>query len=149
MPGTIVTCPSCGKRNRVRPTAGGVPQCANCGAKLPWLVDADRDSFATETTASVPVVVDFWAPWCGPCRMVSPAIERLAAANAGHMKVVKLNVDEAPDIGARYGVQSIPTLLLLRDGSEVDRVVGAPPEPQLKAWLTRHLSTAPGTAGTT
>jgi thioredoxin 2 len=140
MAATIVTCPHCGKRNRVRPTADGVPQCAACGTKLPWLVDADRESFATETKASVPVVVDFWAPWCGPCRMVSPAIERLAQANAGHVKVVKLNVDEAPDIGARYGVQGIPTILLLRDGAEVDRIVGAAPEPRLRSWLTQHLS---------
>jgi thioredoxin 2 len=138
--GTIVTCPSCGKRNRVRPTDAGVPQCAVCGAKLPWLVDADSTTFASETNASVPVVVDLWAPWCGPCRMVSPAIERLAAANAGHVKVVKVNVDDAPEIGARYGVQGIPTILLLRDGKEVDRVVGAAPESQLKAWLTPHLS---------
>jgi thioredoxin 2 len=136
----VVTCPNCGKRNRVRPTAHGVPQCAVCGHKLPWLADADRDTFAEETTASVPVVVDFWAPWCGPCRMVSPALERLAAANAGRMKLVKLNVDEAPELGARYGVQGIPTLVLLRDGEEVDRVVGAAPEPQLQAWLAPHLA---------
>ena len=147
MPATIVTCPHCGKRNRVQATAQGVPQCANCGHKLPWLVDADSESFGTETTTSVPVVVDFWAPWCGPCRMVSPAVERLATEHAGHLKVVKLNVDEAPDIGARYGVQGIPTLLFLRNGTEVDRVVGAPPEPQLKSWLTRHLSAASGAAG--
>jgi len=139
MASAIVTCPSCGKRNRVHPTARGVPQCAACGAKIPWLVEASGDDFAAETAASVPVVVDFWAPWCGPCRMVSPAIERLAQANAGHMKVVKLNVDEAPAVGARYGVQSIPTLVLLRDGEEVDRVVGAAPEPQLRAWVERHL----------
>jgi thioredoxin 2 len=139
VPGTIVTCPNCGKRNRVRPTSEGVPQCAVCGTKLPWLAEADRASFDAETTASVPVVVDFWAPWCGPCRMVSPALERLAEAHAGRMKVVKLNVDDAPDIAARFGVQGIPQLLLLRAGQEVDRLVGALPEAQLRAWVARHL----------
>jgi thioredoxin 2 len=135
----IVSCPNCGKRNRVRPTPAGVPQCAICGTKLAWSVEADRESFDAETTASVPVIVDFWAPWCGPCRMVSPAVERLAEANAGQMKVVKLNVDEAPDIAARFGVQGIPLLVVLRDGQEVDRVVGAVPEAQLKAWASKHI----------
>jgi thioredoxin 2 len=134
---TIVTCPNCGKRNRLRATPTGVPQCAVCGTKLPWLVDADPESFEAETTASVPVVVDFWAPWCGPCRMVSPAVERLAEANPGQLKVVKLNVDEAPEIGARYGVQGIPLLLLMRDGQAVDRLVGAVPEPQIREWVAR------------
>jgi len=134
IPAAIVTCPNCGKRNRVRPTPAGVPQCAVCGTKLPWSVEADRESFDAETTASVPVIVDFWAPWCGPCRMVSPAVERMAETNVGRLKVVKLNVDEAPDIAARFGVQGIPLLVLLQDGREVDRLVGAVPEPQLKAW---------------
>jgi thioredoxin 2 len=135
----IVTCPNCGTRNRIRAQAEGVPQCSVCGTKLPWAVDADAASFETEIKASVPVVVDFWAPWCGPCRMVSPAVQRLAEEFAGRLKVVKLNVDEAPDIGARYGVQGIPLLLLLRDGQEVDRLVGAAPEPQLRAWVSKHL----------
>jgi thioredoxin 2 len=139
----IVTCPNCGKRNRVRPTSAGIPQCAVCGTKLPWSVAADRESFDDEITASVPVIIDFWAPWCGPCRMVSPAVERLAEANAGRLKVVKLNVDEAPEISARFGVQGIPLLVLLRDGREVDRLVGAVPEPQLKAWASRHVEVAP------
>jgi thioredoxin 2 len=88
----------------------------------------------------VPVLVDFWAPWCGPCRMVSPAVEAAARELAGRLKVVKLNVDEAPGIAGRYGVQGIPLLVLHRDGREVDRLTGAVPPPQLRGWLDRHLA---------
>jgi thioredoxin 2 len=143
MPATIITCPNCGKKNRVRPKSGrerqGVPRCAVCHHLLPWVVDADRESFEAEIRASVPVVIDFWAPWCGPCRMVTPSLERLAHAHAGRLKVVKLNVDEAPDIGARYEVQGIPLLVLLRNGEELDRLVGAAPESQIESWLRRHV----------
>jgi thioredoxin 2 len=109
---------------------------------LPWVVDARADSFDEETTASVPVLVDFWAPWCGPCRMVSPLVEQLGEQNAGRLKVVKLNVDEAPAIAARYGVQGIPLLAVIRDGAEADRLVGAAPLAKLQAWLAPHLSAA-------
>jgi thioredoxin 2 len=140
---TIVSCPNCGARNRVRPTASGVPRCSVCQTLLPWIVDAGPGSFDPEIVASVPVLVDLWAPWCGPCRMVSPLIERLAGENAGRLKVVKLNVDEAPAVSARYGVQGIPTLLLIRDGAEADRIVGAPPLPRLQAFLAPHLPPGP------
>jgi thioredoxin 2 len=135
----VVTCPNCGTKNRIGSQPEGVPRCANCHTALPWIVDADAQSFETEIVASVPVFVDFWAPWCAPCRMVSPAVERLAQAHAGELKVVKLNVDGAPDIAARYGAQSIPLLVLLRDGREVDRMVGAAPEPVLRQWLEERL----------
>jgi thioredoxin 2 len=102
-------------------------------------VEADRESFDAELTASVPVVVDFWAPWCGPCRMVTPALERLAAAHTGDLKIVKLNVDEASEIAGRYRVQGIPLLVLVRGGEEVDRRVGAVPEREIEAWLRLHV----------
>jgi thioredoxin 2 len=136
---STINCPNCGKLNRLAPTAEGVPRCGNCHQLLPWIVDAARADFDTEMKASVPVLVDLWAPWCMPCRQVTPALEELACANAGRLKLVKLNVDEAPDISARYGVQGIPTLLLLRDGNEVDRLVGAAPRPHIRSWLEPHL----------
>jgi thioredoxin 2 len=140
----IVNCPNCGKKNRLKPSAEGVPRCGNCHNALPWLVDADRATFDAEITASVPVVVDFWAPWCGPCRMIAPALENQARAHAGELKVVRLNVDEAPDISARYGVQGIPLLVLIRDGEERDRLVGAVPERQIESWIAPHLGAKAG-----
>jgi thioredoxin 2 len=140
--GTIVACPNCHTKNRVRATSSGVPRCSVCQTLLPWIVESTPDSFDEEIVASVPVLVDFWAPWCGPCRMVSPLVERLGAEHAGRLKVVKLNVDEAPAISARFGVQGIPLLVVIRDGSEVDRLVGAAPLARLQAWLDPHLATA-------
>ena len=139
---TIVACPNCGTKNRVRASASGVPRCSVCHTLLPWIVETDRDMFEQELQASVPVLVDFWAPWCGPCRMVSPLVERLGHEHAGHLKVVKLNVDEAPEISDRYEVRGIPLLVLFRDSTEVARQVGAVPQPQLNEWLEPHLAQA-------
>jgi thioredoxin 2 len=137
---TVVVCSRCGKKNRVRASGPGTPRCGNCGAALPWIVDAGDDDFAgIAETADVPVLVDLWAPWCGPCRMVSPALERIANDYAGRVKLVKVNVDAAPRVAQRFEAQGIPTLLLLQHGQVVARQVGAAPEAQLRGWLEEGL----------
>ena len=138
----IVPCPSCGKKNRVPAVAAGSPVCAVCKTALPWLVDATPDTVEVALDAHVPVIVDLWAPWCGPCRMVAPVLEQIATERAGHLKVVKVNVDELPHVSARYGVQGIPTLLLLERGREIGRQVGAAPAAALNRWLDAHLTAA-------
>jgi thioredoxin 2 len=136
----VIACPSCGKKNRVRETGTGAPHCGACGKVLPWLVDADDSTFDEVTRGStLPVLVDFWAPWCGPCRIVSPAVERLATNPPGRMKVVKVNTDESPMVSQKFGIRGIPTLMLMKDGKEADRVTGAMPEPQLRQWVEPKL----------
>ena len=139
---TVVACPQCGKRNGIRPRAPGAPRCVACKSPLPWVVDASEAGFGAEIEVPVPVLVDFSAPWCAPCRIVGPALESLARKRAPRLKLVKVNVDEAPALAARYGATSIPTLVLLDRGREVDRIVGALPEAQLEARLAPHLRAA-------
>jgi thioredoxin 2 len=138
----LVRCSNCGRRNRVPAVSSGTPRCGNCHRLLPWIVKAGEDGFAeVAEKASVPVLVDLWAPWCGPCRMVSPALEQLATEKAGQIKLVKVNVDESPALQRRFGVQSIPTMLLLRDGQVVAQQVGAVPLEALRAWVDGSLAT--------
>jgi len=137
---SIIACPTCQARNRVGPIAQGIPRCPRCKSTLPWVVDADSDTFAAETTASVPVVVDFWAARCGPCRMISPVLEDLAKAHSGHLKVVKVDVDANPGLAGRFEAQSIPLLVVIRDRQEVDRIVGALPRAALEQRLRPVLA---------
>lgn len=138
--GRIIRCPHCEKANRVRPAASGTPRCGSCHEPLPWLVDANAATFDDETQASVPVLVDLWAPWCGPCKMMAPALEQLARDRAGRLKIVKVNVDDEPQIASRFGVQGIPLLVLMRDGQELARLTGAAPLPRLTGWLNSQLT---------
>lgn len=131
----IVSCPSCGKRNRVPVVASGTPRCASCHHDLPWVVDAGSAEFDEATRSRLPVLVDLWAPWCGPCRLIAPVIDELASEMGGRVRFAKLNVDENPATAARFRVSGIPTLLILRGGREVDRIVGVQP----KAAIARRL----------
>ena len=119
----------------------GVPKCGSCGAWLPWIVEATEAEFGEVVEqAKLPVVVDFWAEWCGPCRMVSPALESLARQFANRIKLVKVNVDHAPGLSRRFEVQSIPTLLVLRGTEVIGRKIGADTEASLRTWLEQSLA---------
>ena len=106
---------------------------------LPQISDA---AFQDEIKGDTPVLVDFWAEWCGPCRMVAPVLEQIAAEQTGKLKIVKLNVDENQQTPAEFGVTGIPTMILFKDGEMVERIVGFMPKPQLMKKLAPHLSSA-------
>ena len=130
----LIRCGPCGQANRVPTAAAGTPRCGKCHQPLPWIADADDTTFSEVAEAArIPVIVDLWAPWCGPCRMVSPALEQLARDLAGQVKLVKVNVDTSPQISRRFGAQAIPTLLVLRRGQVVARQTGAAPLAALRS----------------
>jgi thioredoxin 2 len=138
----LIRCPACGATNRVpREKLDGhhQPVCGRCKTALPAAahpVIVTDATFASEVEHSpVPVLVDLWAPWCGPCRMLTPIMEQLAAELAGRILIAKLNVDENPQTSSRFGVQSIPTMLIFKDGQMIERMVGALP----KSEIMRHL----------
>jgi len=147
MESELVRCAACGASNRVPTAARRAGRRAVCGrCKTPLALDATPlvvtdASFATEVEASpVPVLLDLWAEWCGPCRMIAPMIEELAGELAGRVRVAKLNVDENPSTAGRFGVQSIPTLLVLKGGREVDRIVGVVPKADLARRVERAIA---------
>jgi thioredoxin 2 len=143
MPGNLIRCPHCGQTNRVPAAAAGTPRCGKCHQPLPWITDADDTTFGEiADAAKIPVIVDLWAPWCGPCRAVSPALEQLARELAGQVKLVKVNVDVSPQLSRRFGAQAIPTLLVLRAGRVAARQTGAAPLAALRAWVGQALATA-------
>jgi thioredoxin 2 len=136
----IVQCEHCGRKNRVPAAAEGAPRCGNCHQPLPWIVDVGDDNFASVVEhSSVPAVVDLWATWCGPCRMVTPALEQVAREMAGRLKLAKVNIDLAPKTQERFAVQAVPTLLLIRDGKVIDRQAGAAPAGAIRAWVEQGL----------
>jgi thioredoxin 2 len=148
MSARVIQCPNCGKKNRVPAAATGMPRCGNCHQPLPWVADASDGDFADVVEKStVPALVDLWAPWCGPCRMVSPALEQLAAEYAGRVKLVKVNVDEAPLLSQRFSVRAVPTLLVMRGSQVVSRQAGAAPAAALRTWVDKALASESSTAG--
>lgn len=150
---SIVTCQQCGTKNRidVRAAEERQPVCGKCGAALniaAATTDADaadmsRPSTVTDATfarevlgaGDRPVLVDFWAAWCGPCRMITPVLDQLAAESGGRYRIAKLNVDENPRTAAEFRVQSIPTLLIFKNGALVDRMVGVQSKQAIAARL--------------
>ncbi len=138
-PVSLLSCTACGATNRIRPRAKGVPACGTRKQTLPWLVNASDSTFDMEADATVPVLVDLWAPWCGPCRFVGPILEELSREYAGKLKVVKVNVDDNRRTSERFQAYSIPTMVVLKGGQPVDRIVGAMPKDQLVSRLKPHL----------
>ena len=107
------------------------------------LTSVDQNNFQTVVLQAIdPVLVDFWAPWCGPCRMVAPVVDKIAQTYQGRLKVVKLNTDDSPSIAGKYEVSGIPALILFKGGEPVDRIVGYVPEKQLSAMVEKHLAPA-------
>jgi thioredoxin 2 len=142
----LIRCPSCGATNRVPPEKlrqGLEPICGRCKAALladnkPVIV-TDATFSAEVESSPLPVLLDLWAPWCGPCRMVAPVVEELAKDMAGRVRVAKLNVDENPATATRFHVQSIPTLLVFKAGREMERIVGAQPKAEIARRLERVM----------
>lgn len=143
----IIRCPGCGAKNRVpRRRLGDRPLCGRCKMPLPRGESLDRpvevndSSFKGEVLSYHGLVlVDCWAPWCGPCRTVAPVLDQLASEYAGSLKIAKLNVDANPATASQYGIQSIPTMLLFRQGDLVDRLVGALPKGNIEQHINLHL----------
>jgi thioredoxin 2 len=136
---STLICANCGRANRIGTSERGSPHCGSCGKPLAWVVDADEATFEVEAKAQPTVVIDLWAPWCGPCRFVSPILDDLAHEFGGRLKVVKVNVDQNQRLARRFDASSIPTLVVLRDGAVVDRIVGALPKEQLRARILPQL----------
>lgn len=141
--GVLVTCPQCGKKNRVAfERLNEHVRCGQCkrdlaAGRLPLEVGASADFDRLVSGSSVPVVVDYWAPWCGPCRMVAPELEKVASRSDGRYIVVKVNTDALTDLGARHGIRSIPTLAVFSGGHEVARTAGARPAADIEAFIAQ------------
>jgi thioredoxin 2 len=139
--GVVVTCASCGRTNRLLYRAlDRQTRCGHCKSPLaapaaPVEVSGTTAFEAAVAESALPLVVDFWAPWCGPCRMVAPELEKLARANAGRWLVLKVNTDEQQDLASRYRIRSIPTLAVIDGGREAGRLAGARPASEIEQFV--------------
>ena len=139
--GVLVSCPSCGQVNRVAfGRLADTVRCGKCKTAIaapagPLEIRSAAEFDRLIAAASIPVVVDYWAPWCGPCRMVAPELEKVAARSAGRWLVVKVNTDVCSDLGDRYGIRSIPTLAVFSGGREVTRTTGARPAADVERFV--------------
>jgi thioredoxin 2 len=145
----IRSCPTCRKSNRVPARhLADEGRCGSCQGALPPLAEplepepAVFDEVVRE--AAVPVLIDFWAAWCGPCRMVAPEVEKAAASLAGRAVVVKVDTEKHPELASRYGVQAIPNFVILRDGQVVLQRPGFAPQAQIEDWIRAASARAPG-----
>ena len=143
--GVLVPCVTCGKFNRLRyGKLESASRCGSCRAPLSSpgeLVEVpDAATFdALVSASSLPVIVDFWAPWCGPCRVMTPELAKVAKLEAGHWLIVKVNTDAVPDLGQRFRIMSIPTLAVFQHGREVHRASGARSAGDIRAMVQMHL----------
>jgi thioredoxin 2 len=142
-----ISCSNCGAANRVpldKLQPGRVPVCGRCKTPLPAgaepAIVTDATFFEQVERSPLPVLVDFWAPWCGPCRILSPVVEQLAVEFAGRIRIAKMNVDDSPATASRFDVRGIPALILFRGGKEAGRQVGAQPKSELKRWIERAVA---------
>ena len=141
----VIVCSKCGAKNRVDESklATSEAKCGRCGAKLTVSAQDSKPSVVTDQTfdrevleaTGQPVLVDYWAPWCGPCRLIAPVLDQLAAESQGRYRIAKLNVDENPQIASRYQIASIPTMLIFKDGKIVDRLIGVQPKQAIEERL--------------
>lgn len=144
--GVIVACPTCGRSNRIAFAAlDKTTRCGQCktaiGAPDAPIEVADAAAFdAAMAGSALPILVDFWAPWCGPCRMVAPELERVARANAGRYLVLKVNTDVHQEIGGRFRIRSIPTMALLHQGREIERIAGVRPAADIESFAASALA---------